>query len=305
MNNKGDGGLTFWVEKGEEWMAKKGIARAEAELEDYYKVFSEKNRLFEGVGKLELARTQEIIMRYLKSAPAVVYDIGGAAGVYSLWLARKGYTVHLIDPVPAHVDQANQESKRQPHSPITSCRVGDARRLSFPANSADALLFLGPMYHLNDRQQRQIALKEAFRVLRPGGAIFVAAISRFASVLDGMIHAFLDDEAFVEIVKQDLSDGQHRNPTVNPQYFTKAIFHHPDQLRAEIEQACLHCETVLPVESIGGLLQNFDAHWNDRERRSRLLEVVRWIETEPALLGATQHLLAVAKKPKSKSGLKR
>ncbi len=109
--------------------------------------------------------------------------------------------------------------------------------------------------------------------------------------------AFLDDPAFVEIVKQDLIDGQHMNPTGNPLYFTDSFFHHPDELRREIEYVDLHCEKMLPIEGIGGLLQNFEEYWRDEERRARLMEALRWIETEPSLLGASQHILAVAKKP--------
>lgn len=278
-------------------MKEKGKKPIDAPLVDYYSRFDEKGRLFEGVGKLELARTKSIIMRYLQPPPALVYDIGGAAGVYSLWLAREGYTVHLVDPVPNHIEQAVQASHRQSSRPIANCRVGDARHLDFGDDSADAMLLLGPMYHLTELSQRQLALSEAVRVVRPGGTIFVGAISRFASVLDGLINAFLQDQAFVEIVKQDLTDGQHHNPTDNPLYFTDAFFHHPDELRAEIESVDLQCEKVLPVEGIGGLLQNFEEHWHDDERRARLLEAVSWVEEESSLLGASQHLLVIAKKP--------
>lgn len=278
-------------------MDKKDKKLVEADLVDYYEHFEEKTRLFEGVGKLELARTKDIITRYLQPPPAVVYDIGSAAGVYSFWLARKGYTVHLVDPVPKHIEQALQASESQSGCPVASCRVGDARRLDFPDSSADAILFLGPLYHLNELSQRRLALEEAVRIVRPGGLLFVAAISRFASILDGLMHFFLDDPAFQLIVKQDLSNGQHRNPTGNPLYFTDTFFHHPDELRAELEYADLHCETILPVEGIGGLLCNFEDHWGDEGRQARLMEALRCIENEPTLLGASQHLLAIAKKP--------
>jgi len=271
--------------------------KLETQLADFYDRFSEKNRLFEGVGKLELARTQDIIMRYLTPPPAVVYDIGGAAGVYSLWLSREGYTVHLVDPVPAHIAQAIRASERQVHYPVASCRVGDARRLDFPDESADAILLMGPLYHLTERSQRRRALRESVRILRPGGTMFVAVISRFASILDGLVHGLIDDPDFVEIVKQDLIDGQHRNTTGNPLYFTDAFFHHPDELCAEIECVDLQCEKILPVEGIGGLLQGFDEQWCGDQRRARLLEAVRWTEDEASLLGASQHILAVAKKP--------
>jgi ubiquinone/menaquinone biosynthesis C-methylase UbiE len=222
--------------------------------------------------------------------------VGGAAGIYSCWLSSLGYEVHLVDPVSSHVAKAEHTSRQQPAHPIKSCRVGDARRLDFPDESAHFILFFGPMYHLNEKKDRLLALNEAARVLREGGILFVAAISRFASILDGLFSRFLDDPHFVKIVKQDLLDGQHRNPIDHPHYFTTAQFHHPEELKSEIEKAGFFCEKVLPVESIGGLLQDFEERWEDPRLRNQLLEALRWIESEPSLLGATHHLLAIARK---------
>ena len=266
------------------------------ELSSYYEGFDEEHRLLEGIGQLELARTQEIIQRYLTPPPAVIFDVGGAAGIYSCWLASLGFDVHLIDPVPLHIEKAEQASDRQPECPIKSCRIGDARSLDFPDESADFILFLGPMYHLIEKNDRLLALEEASRVLKESGILFVAAISQFASVLDGLFSRFLDDPHFVMIAKRDLKDGQHKNPTGHPLYFTTAHFHHPEELRGEIEQAGLLCEKVLPVESLGGMLQDFEERWKEPEQRAQLLEILRWVENEPSLLGTTQHLLAIATK---------
>jgi ubiquinone/menaquinone biosynthesis C-methylase UbiE len=265
-------------------------------LESYYEAFDEEHRLLQGIGRLEFARSQEIIQRYITPPPAVIYDVGGAAGIYAYWLADLGYEVHLIDPVPSHVKKAKQISKQQSSFPVQSCRIGDARQLDFPDGSADFMLFFGPMYHLTVKKERMRALNEAFRVLKEGGILFVAGISRFASIIDGLVSKFLEDPHFVKIVKQDLLNGQHRNPTDHPHYFMAAYFHHPEELKREIEEADLLCEKVLPVESLGGFLQDFETRWKDPKQRTRLLEAVRWIEGEPYLLGATQHLLAIARK---------
>lgn len=269
-------------------------------LKSYYDGFDEEHRLFQGIGQLEFARSQEIVQRYITPPPAVIYDVGGAAGIYSCWLAEMGYEVHLVDPVPSHVARAKQASERQSSFPIKSCRVGDARHLDFPDGSANFILFFGPMYHLIATEDRKCALREAFRVLKEDGILFVAGISRFASLIDGLFSRFLDDPHFVKIVEQDLLDGQHKNPTNHPHYFTTAYFHHPEEFKREIEEANFLCEKVLPVESLGGLLQDFEMRWEDSAQRIRLLEVIRKVEDEPSLLGATQHLLAVARKQKSR-----
>jgi len=263
---------------------------------DYYEGYDEQGRLDRSGGRVEFLRTQHLIRRYLSAPPAVVLDVGGAAGRYACWLAREGYAVHLIDPVPLHVQQAQAASDVQPGTPIASCGVGDARDLSFDDAAADAVLLLGPLYHLVEAEDRQRALAEAYRVLAPGGRLFAAGISRFASALDGLRFGFLADPTFQEIVRRDLATGQHRNPTNHPAYFTEAFFHHPEELRDEVAEAGFEIEGLFAVESISYLLKDFDEHWADARRRAFLLEVIETIEQEPSLMGASPHLLCVGVK---------
>jgi SAM-dependent methyltransferase len=267
------------------------------EIAAHYDTGIEQTRLAQSVGHLELVRTQEIIERFFPPAPALVYDIGGGPGMYACWLARHGYTVHLLDAVPLHVEQALAASRQQPDAPLAGAAVGDARQLPYADGSADAVLLLGPLYHLTDRGDRLLTWREAGRVLKPGGVIVAAAISRFASALDGLRQAFLDDPVFARVVEQDLRDGLHHNPTGDPAYFTTAYFHRPEELRAEAEEAGLRHDTTVGVEGAAWLLQDFDDWWDRPERRERLLKVVRALEAEPSLLGVSAHLLAVARKP--------
>jgi SAM-dependent methyltransferase len=266
------------------------------EMAAHYEAGVEEPRLAEGSGRLEFARTCDLIRRHVPPPPAVVLDVGGGPGVYACWLARLGYEVRLIDAVPLHVEQARAASARQPDRPLAGATVGDARRLDRPDGSADAVLLLGPLYHLTERADRLAAWREARRVLRPGGVVLAAAISRFASTLDGLRQGLFDDPAFAAIAEQDLRDGQHRNPTGDPRYFTTTYFHKPEELKEEAEEAGLRHEATLGVEGPGWLLQDFDRWWDDERRRERLLAVARALEAEPALLGVSAHLLAVARK---------
>ena len=189
----------------------------------HYRDGVELPRLTRGAGVLEFLRTQELLGRYLPKPPAVILDVGSGPGVYAHWLADFGYDVHLLDRVPLHISQAADVSRLQSR-PLASTVVGDARALPFDSESADAVLLLGPLYHLTERAERLAAWREAFRVLRPQGRVFAAGISRFASALDGLRSGRLGDPAFVSIYQRDLEDGQHRNPTNNPFYFTTAYF---------------------------------------------------------------------------------
>jgi ubiquinone/menaquinone biosynthesis C-methylase UbiE len=256
----------------------------------------EAQRLESGSGQLELVRTKEILDRLLPPPPAVIVDAGGGPGAYACWLASKGYEVHLIDAVPLHVELAKEASKRQPQAPLASAVVGDARKVDIPDETADIVLLFGPLYHLTERVDRIAALREARRVTREGGLVLSIGISRFASALDGLRKGFLQDPAFVRIVEQDLMDGQHRNPTAHPSYFTTSYFHHPDDLDKEITEAGLRHEGTLAVEGPGWLLQDFEDHWSDPVRRETLLSVLRRLEREPTTLGVSAHMLAVARR---------
>ena len=216
----------------------------------YYERAPEEIRLTQGPFQLEELRTRELIQRFALPAPATVVDVGGAAGVYALWLAKAGYAVHLVDPVPRLVEEARRRSAGVQH-PLTSCRIGDARKLDLPSDTADLVLLLGPLYHLTDASDRARALREAARILKPGGRLFAAAISRYASALDGLARNLLEDSRFARIVEQDLRDGQHRNPTDRLDYFTTAYFHRPDELAREVEVVGLELDGVFGLEGPG------------------------------------------------------
>jgi len=266
------------------------------EIRRYYDLGLERGRLDEAYFPLERERTRELVRRHLPPAPGVVLDVGGAAGAYSLWLAERGYAVHLVDPVPLHVEQARRASSERPRA-LASATVGEARRLAFEDRAADAVLLLGPLYHLTNRDDRLAALLEARRVLRPGGRLFAAAISRFASLLDGLRGSVFEDDSFLDIVRRDLVDGQHRNDTGKAEYFTTAFFHQPEELSVEVREAGFALDGLFAVEGPGAWLPDFRARWDDAAARARLLELVRRVEREPALLGASPHLLAVGLRP--------
>ncbi|HET6326921.1 MAG TPA: class I SAM-dependent methyltransferase [Planctomycetaceae bacterium] len=256
----------------------------------------EATRLFGSApGELERIRTQEIIARFLPRPPARIVDVGGAAGVYSLWLLDQGYEVRLIDALPLHAELAAQAFHRHARREHASACVGDARQLDEADNSADVVLLMGPLYHLTERDDRLQALGEAQRVLRPGGTLFAGAISRFASLLDGLTRNFVDDPAFLPILTEDLETGQHRNPEHHPDYFTTTFFHHPDELAEEVAEAGFVLDSLLPVEGSAWLLPNLAERLRDSAKRMQLMDLLRAVEEEPSLIGVSAHFLAVAR----------
>ena len=255
-------------------------------LAHYEDRYNEDERLKKDpLGRLELLRTRLILDRYLPPPPASLLDVGGGPGIYSTVLADDGYDVELIDIVPRHIREATERGVR--------AQLGDARELPSAPSTQDAVLLLGPLYHLQEREDRIQALREAVRVGRVGAPVFGAAISRYASAIDGLDSGYWDDPNFAEIVLQDLEHGQHQNPTGDPQYFTTAYFHRPDDLRREFKKAGLRDVSVLAVEGIAWAAADLDERLGDDKKRASLFGLLERLETEPSILGASPHLLGI------------
>jgi SAM-dependent methyltransferase len=158
------------------------------------------------------------------------------------------------------------------------------------------VLLLGPLYHLVDQRDRLTALGEALRVLRPGGVLVAAAISRWGSALDGLARELFRDADFARIVERDLVDGQHRNPTPHLDYFTTAYFHRPEELRQEVSETGFDVDAVYGVEGPAWILPDLMERWGDTARREMVLDVARKLESEPSVVGCSAHILAVGRK---------
>lgn len=261
----------------------------------YYERGWERDRLTRDGDALELVRTRELLQRYLPSPPSKILDVGGGAGVYAAWLARAGHQVHLIDPIPLHAEQAIAAAAAQPEHPF-SASIGDARNLEIASESVDAVLLMGPLYHLTERNDRLAALREATRVVRPNGVIVAVAISRFGSLLDALNQGILGDPIVRPMIERTLQDGQHRNLSSDrhPGWFTTAYFHLPAELAGEIAENGLQLDALVGIEGPGGLVGD---GWREPAQRESILRAARAVEAEPNLLGLSSHILAVARKP--------
>lgn len=198
----------------------------------------------------------------------------------------------LIDVVPSHVEAAQQ---LRSDAGRIDAQLGDARALPVEDGGFDHALVLGPLYHLTERDDRVLALREARRAVKPGGFVFAAVISRFASLFDGLARERIFDGAFAAIVELDLVDGQHRNPEDHPDCFTTAFFHHPDDIRAEVADAGLELIELVGLEGMAAWQPALADRMIDAGDREVLLKAARATESEPTLLGVSPHLLAVTR----------
>lgn len=241
-------------------------------------------------GRLEMARTQELLRRHLPPAPARILDVGGGPGAHARWLAEDGYRVHLVDPVPRHIEQAKR---------INGCTVelGDARDLTAERESYDVVLLLGPLYHLLERDERDRALAEAFRVLRPGGLLAAAGINRYASLFEHTAFAHLHNERMQESIGNILRTQAHDGKKA----FTAAYFHTGEQLLAEVKDAGFHAQVFGIEGPAWAMLKATEQHTGESVVDTPLFEsaltAARMAEPYLELLSASSHLLAVGRRP--------
>jgi SAM-dependent methyltransferase len=264
-----------------------------AAMHEYYELGEEAERLARsGPGRLEFERTCEIVLRHLPPAPATIADIGGGPGRYTLWLAARGYQVLHRDIVPLHVQQLSALIA----GADVQTALGDARSLDLPDDSVDAVLLLGPLYHLPQQADRVQALREAGRIVRTGGPVFAAAISRWAARLDGILRVRLYERTpdAVEIV-----DTVERTGVLPP--LTEKGFpgytHRPGELREECAEAGLEVSDLVAVEGAGYLIGDLEERMSDPRAWEVVLSTARAHERVPELLGVGSHLLVTGRKP--------
>ncbi|MFC0622785.1 class I SAM-dependent methyltransferase [Kribbella deserti] len=259
-------------------------------LSHYTERWDESQRLSSTLkGNLERARLHDYLAQHLPATPARVADIGGGPGVHARWMQDQGYSVALLDPVQRHIDQAKAAG--------VPAVIGDARRLPWENETFDAALLAGPMYHLVEATDRRLALREAVRVLKPGGVLAVIAINRAANLIGAALaNTLLQRGEIVEgILKTGFSGANER--------MAHTFYHSLPQLRTELNGVGLTRVTVHGLTGPGGWLTvALDAHFKGSELPATLtetdplttaLECARIADEYPELVPASSLFLAI------------
>ncbi len=236
-----------------------------------------------GHGRLEYLRTQELVRRHIRRPPARIADVGGGTGVHARWLANDGFAVHVIDPVDVHVAMSAT-------IPGVTAELGDARELAHPDDSFDAVLLLGPLYHLVGAGDRQRALRECKRVLRPQGLLVAAAISRYMSLLENGLNGPLAEQT-VRSIESVMRTGEHDGHVG----FVESHAHTGDELRKEVEASGFDDVTVYGVE--GPVWATLDAigATPGSSAEDAALRSARLVEQDSRVMDVSAHLLAVCR----------
>ena len=272
------------------------------EIYEFYNNGAEIGRLERGLGIVEFHRTKEILSRYIDKG-MVIYDIGGGIGMYAAWLAKKGNEVHLIELAENAVEYAKANI-------MQDCRfvaeTGNALQVNRSDESADVVLLMGPLYHLRDREDRLQSLREAFRVLKKGGLLVAAGISMFSSMTWALsvygekknenLVEFLDDPVFFNMIKGEMTTGDHIRLKEYPKFIAEAYFTTSEEMKSEIAEVGFVVDKAIAVEGCIWFTPHLAEKWEDKASRERLLDIVRMTETEPEMMGMSPHFLVLARK---------
>ncbi|WP_299050304.1 class I SAM-dependent methyltransferase [uncultured Polaribacter sp.] len=264
------------------------------ELEDFYNTASEETRLEKGMGVFEFERIKELISLHLYHPNATIIDVGGGTGKYSEWLAKNGNTVHLLEPVLKHIKLAEKRAKKLKNS--FTITQGKAQKLPYKNNSADLVILHGPLYHLQNKEDRVAAILEAKRVLRKGGVVLGFAINATASTVVGLMNGMIHANSFFEMCKEELTTGIHNAPKDFPFLLADAFYHKPEQLKKEFLEQDLEFINLFAVEGLVWLDHQYFANMIDKQKSKTLNKLQKLTQNDEYLLPFSPHMMLAAKK---------
>jgi S-adenosylmethionine-dependent methyltransferase len=242
--------------------------------------------------QLEHDLTWRYLNQYLPSRGSIL-EIGTGTGRYTLELAKQGYMVTAVDLSASLMEECKKSIAGKGLEGQVRFIVADARDLSQLAQKGfDAILLMGPLYHLIVEEDRKAALKEAFDRLRESGILFSAFLSRFGVMSDLLRNkpGWIEDQTEVRSV---LEAG--KRPDHYPRGGFRGYLAKPSEivpLHEEIGFGTLVLAGVEPVISAD------DESYNKLQgnQREQWLDLLYRISTEQSILGASRHILYIGQK---------
>ncbi|MEO8254273.1 MAG: class I SAM-dependent methyltransferase [Flavobacterium sp.] len=240
------------------------------------------------------ALIKSLIEKYTPSISSKIIDIGGGTGKYSEWLANKGHRVHLVEPVSKHIKIAENRANKLKNK--FSVHLGESRKLEFPNNYADLIILHGPLYHLQNKEDRDLTIREAKRVLKNGGIILGFAINYTASTLVGLLNGLIHKKTFFEMCKEELTTGLHNPPSDFPWLLAEGFYHKPQQLKEEFINQDLSYLNIYAVEGMAWLDKDYFANMLNDINKKTLIELIKTTENDSYLLPFSPHMRIAVKK---------
>ena len=228
---------------------------------------------------VEFEVTMHHLHRFLKSGMQIL-DIGAGTGRYASALMAEGYSVKAVELVKRNIDVFLE---REPGADVVQ---GDARNMPFiPDATADITLLLGPLYHLIGDEQKLMALKEAKRVTKPDGFVFVAYLMNEYSILS---YCF-DEERIADLMARGVVDKDFHIRAQDDELYDYVRMEDVNRLNA---MAGLERVTVFSPDGAADYMRTRLNRMSDETFRL-FIEYQKRISERMDLIGAGSHIVDV------------
>lgn len=264
------------------------------DIDTFYTKASEESRLEKGMGVFEFERIKQLIERYINHPKSTIIDVGGGTGKYSEWLAKQGHEVIMIEPVDKHLQLAQKRSDKLKNK--FKVVKGASQQLDVKNNTADLVILHGPLYHLQNKKDREATIAEAKRVLKKDGIILGFAINHVASTVPGLMQGLIHKKPFLDMCIEELTTGKHIPPTEYPWLLAEAYYHKPTELKEEFKSQDLELVSLIAVEGMIWLDKDYFANMLHKKNKKNLDRLLKATEENEELLAFSPHMLLVARK---------
>lgn len=252
-------------------------------IERHYNKHPEDLRLLRRHGIVEFETTMYHLRRFLRPGSTLL-DIGAGTGRYTSQLMREGYRVKAVELVRRNIDVF---LKREPGADVIQ---GDARHLpEIPSGYADLTLLLGPLYHLIGDGEKLRALREAKRLTKPGGLIFVAYLMNEYSILS---YCFSEDRIGGLMERGAVDESFHIQADSDELY----DYVRTDDIDRLDAAAGLERLTIFSPDGAADYMRTQLNRMSD-DTFSRFLQYQKVVSERQDLIGAGSHVVDVVRVP--------
>lgn len=243
--------------------------------------------------RIEFEITKRALSKFIPEK-ACVLDVGGGPGRYSIYLAKKGHDVTLFDLCEKLVEQAAENAKNA-GVVLKDCIQGNVLALcdTLSGKEYDAILCMGPMYHLLEENQRKEAINQCMGLLKKGGILIVSFISAYAPIVDCLKAYPQNVGKMKESFLRYLEDGRHDSRI--DEGFTDAYFFNPAGIEEFMSRFKLETLRIMAVEGLGALVEEKLMQLPEEDFQN-WLDVFEAISSNPEVWGNCEHLLYIGRK---------
>lgn len=255
----------------------------------YFDEYDEWNRLFkDSFHQLEWLVTFHHLDRFLPPLSKIL-DAGGGPGRYAFKLAEEGHHVALFDLSPRLLRIAKQKLQDQSlivQKNLEAIIEGSITNLCFDDELFDVVLVLHPLCYLIMQKEREIALEELRRVLKPGGLIVLGAINKYGNLRNQLKNH--PETLFIPEHQDLMTSGVHRAHSNEPDMY----FFTPHELKAWIENFGFETLDMAATEGLsGGLRENTNLLSENQDHWKKWLQLILDTSNDPSIWGCAEHFV--------------